>query len=261
MSINSEELLKRIEKDRYLIPCKCKVCNKTFKDVVLGTQHVYDDHPKRDVKNVIDNLTWNLDDDLKKWKVLQVLKVKRDKIINKLSDERAIDAATIPDLVEIQRKNADISGIMQPLLSDLEKTEKPAKKEEATEEEPEEDIEEDLDERDFESSEDAEEDEEDTEEDTMDSDEEPEELEDEKPRAGQSVKKRNLCELLEREIEKYLNAIKRLSMSTEVEKSLSSRKRSQATLDKYEDQLDYFLGVARAVKILKDSAPDLEIII
>jgi len=270
LSLNSDELLKQIEKDRYLIPCKCKICNKSFKDVLLGTQHVYDKHPKREIKNVVDNLSWNIEADLKKWEILQILKIKRDKIINKLNDERAIEAANIPSVVEIQRKKADISGIMQPLISNLEKAKQSVKNSESSANELEEEveeIEEDIDERDFEGSEDDEENYEKKEPaDSPDIEEgvekeEREEIEENRPKAGQPPRKRKLCDLLEREVEKYLNAIKRLNMSSEVEKLFNSRKKSQATLDKYMKQLDYFLGVAKAARILKTNAPNLEIII
>jgi len=50
-------------------------------------------------------------------------------------------------------------------------------------------------------------------------------------------------------------------MASEVEKTISSKKKDQNKLYKYAEQLDYFLGVAKAVKIIKDSKMDLEIII
>ena len=170
------EIIKNVEKTRYLIPCKCKICNKSFDDLILGTLHISTDHRKREKTNVIDNLSWNVRDDLKKWDVLQELRAKRDLIINKLSDEKAIDQATIPDIVEIQRKKADISEIMKALLSDLEKAEKkPEAAESAEDEEEEEELEEDVDERDFEDSEEEDEEEDEGEETSSTTDEDEEE--------------------------------------------------------------------------------------
>ncbi|NVM55205.1 MAG: hypothetical protein HWN66_15980 [Candidatus Helarchaeota archaeon] len=253
--LNEEEVIKNIEKSRYLIPCTCKICKNSFKDIVIATNHIATEHKKREKMNVIENLSWKIQDDLKKWKLLQELRIKRNMIISKLFDENAINQAKIPDIVEIYRKKADISGIMSALMTALEKPEK--KLEEGADEAVEE-LEEDIDERDFENSEGADKEEE-GEENFSEADNE--ESEEGESKTDQTVKKRNLCELLERELEKFLNAIKRLSMSSEVEKSLSSTKKSKAFLDKYTEQLNYFLGVAKAVKIIKDSAPDLEIII
>lgn len=256
--LNEEEVIKNIEKSRYLIPCTCKICKNSFKDIVIAINHIATEHKKREKMNVIENLSWKIQDDLKKWKLLQELKIKRNMIISKLFDENAINQAKIPDIVEIYRKKADISGIMSALMTALEKPEK--KLEEGADEAVEE-LEEDIDERDFENSEGEDEEEEEGAKNFSEAEEDNEESEEGESKTDQTVKKRNLCELLERELEKFLNAIKRLSMSSEVEKSLSSTKKSKAFLDKYTEQLDYFLGVAKAVKIIKDSAPDLEIII
>ena len=270
MSTKSEEILKRIEKDRYLISCKCSICNKSFKDIILGTQHITDEHPKREKNNVIDNLTWDVKDDLKKWEILQELRTKRDEIINMLSDTKAIEGANIPEVVEIQRKKANISGIMSALIADMKKPDEEEAQEEEEEEE-EEDIEEELDERDFESSDDDEDTEEDeetsgTKDTNNDIEDDADEETDDEPDDGKGSKKskgkkRNLCELLEREIEKYSDAIKRLPMASEVEKLIKTKKRNKLRLYKYADQLDYYLGVAKAVSLIKESKIDLEIIL
>ena len=247
--------MNQIEKDRYLIPCKCLICNKHYKDLLLGSQHVYEDHTDREKKNVIENLSWDLQFDLKKWEILQQLIAKRDIIISKLSDIYAIEQASIPEVVEIQRKKANISEIMNALLRDLEKKEKTSEDKEIDEEI--EDIEEEIDERDFESLETKE---------IKEQTSSKKEKDDEKSEAVKSTsskvsKRRNLCELLEREVEKYVDAIKRLTMAEEVDKALSSKKKSQVKTYKLADQLDYFLGVAKAIKIIKESNADLEIII
>ncbi|MFX1294943.1 MAG: hypothetical protein ACFFD2_08850 [Promethearchaeota archaeon] len=255
MSSTSDEILKRIEKDRYLIPCKCLICEEKFKDVILGSHHIFKKHPKRKIKNVIDNLSWDIKADLKKWEILQELKNKKDFIINTLSDETTIFQARIPDVVEIQRKKANISEIMKALLADFEKKEESLKNGEI--EEDIDDIDEEIDERDFESSE----------EDIADDDEETT-IEDAKKQENnknitsrKTSKKKNLCELLERELEKYINNIKRLSMSSQVERIIKTNQSGQTQINRLAKQLDYFLGISKAIKIIKDSKIDLEIII
>ncbi len=258
MSSKTDEILKRIEKDRYLIPCKCLICNKSFPDVVLGTHHISKDHPKRKIKNVIDNLSWNIKDDLKKWEILLELKAERDRIINKLNDENAIKQAKIPDIVEIYRKKADISEIMKALIRDFETSEA---KQEVEEEEEIEEIEEELDERDFESSDDSEDGNEEEISIKSEGEKDENEIEDSKPSTGKKAKKRNLCDLLERELEKYVDSIKRLSMASQVEQALKYKNKEKIRLYKLAQQLDYYLGISKAIKIIKASKQDLEIII
>lgn len=265
----TEKIIKQVEKDRYLIPCKCKICSKPFADIMVGIHHISNDHRNREEKNVIDNLSWNIEEDLKKWEILQELKTKRDEIINKLNDDKAIDQATIPDVVELHRSKADISEIMKALLSDIQKSEQSASTE--GEEDEVEDVEEDVDERDFEDSEDEQEESEtfgDEEEpiettETEDEEEEDDDEEEEDSQASKTkgVKKRNLCDLLEREIQKYLDNIKRLTMASQVEQAMKSRDKDKVKLFKFSEQLDYYLGVSKAVKIIKESKQDLEIII
>lgn len=39
--------LKLISKSRYLIPCKCVICDKKFEDIIIGGAHVYEKHKDR----------------------------------------------------------------------------------------------------------------------------------------------------------------------------------------------------------------------
>lgn len=277
MSSETDEILSRIEKVRYLIPCKCLICNKSFDDIMLGTQHITDTHSKRKVKNVIENLSWDVKDDLKKWVILQELRTTREQTIQKLTDINAIDQAKLPEIVEIQRKKANIAEMLVTLQDELLKSGKEPEKAKETEEveEGSEDLEEteELDEE-FDDSEDEideedlkiAEDEEEIEAASTDSEaeegsEEEEQEETEVTGAIKKSKKRNLCELLERELEKYVDSIKRLSMASQVEQRLKSKKTDAVKLYKYAEQLDYYLGIAKAIRIIKASKTDLEIII
>ncbi|TFG05144.1 MAG: hypothetical protein EU536_02890 [Promethearchaeota archaeon] len=274
MSIKTDELLTRIEKDRYLISCKCKLCNKQFKDIILGSQHVYDEHPKREIKNVVDNLVWDLQTDLKQWNLLQTLKLKRDAIINRLNDEKAINKAEIPATIEIVRRKVDISELITTLQEELATKEPKAKKKEGESEseeteDAEEEIEEEIDERDFEdASDDSSEDTDST--NNADAELEDDDLledEDEDETSGTPKSKSQekaeiindraevpkLIELLEREVDKYLRSIKRISMADDVKRALDGKKIKRPNLNKLAEQLDYYLGISKAIRILKDS--------
>jgi len=262
-------VLARIEKDRYLIACKCKLCNKSFKDLLIGSQHVYENHPKREIKNVIENLSWDLQDDLKHWKTLQKLKSKRDVIIARLTDDTAINQAEIPEIIEIVRRQVSISELIKTLQEELTKKEiKPKKKEEAdVEEEIAEEIDDEIDERDFETS-DEEEGEVDegaatseTEDDLdLSDDEDEEESNSKKSKTTGKIEVINdkaeipkLVELLEREVDKYLRSIKRVIMADDVKRAIEGKGKKRPNLFKLADRLDYYLGVSKAVQILKDS--------
>lgn len=275
MSTKIEEVLTRIEKDRYLISCKCNICNKTFKDLIIGTQHVYMDHPKRENRNVIDNLSWDLQDDLKQWKILQKLKLKRDLIISKLTDENAIKKAEIPEVFEIVRRKVSLSDLIKTLEEELATKEVKSKK--AEDEEVAEEEDEEIDERDFEDSDDEEPEEEnasngdiededlaeDEEEDLEDEEEEEEEDEEASSKKAKTQDKveiindkaeiPKLIELLEREVDKYLRSIKRVSMADDVKRAVEAKKKKPPNLYKLADQIDYYLGVSKTVQLLKDS--------
>ncbi len=281
MSSETDEILSRIEKVRYLIPCKCSICDKSFDDIMLGTLHITDKHSKRKVKNVIENLSWDVKDDLKKWVILQELRTTREQVIQKLTDINAIDQAKLPDVVEIQRKKANIAEMLVTLQDELLKAgkepekAKPEKETEEVEEESEEleeeteemeeefeDSEDEIDEKGFKIAEDEEEIEAaSTDSEAEEGSEEEEQEETEATGAIKKSKKRNLCELLERELEKYVDSIKRLSMASQVEQRLKSKKTDAVKLYKYAEQLDYYLGIAKAIRIIKASKTDLEIII
>ncbi len=266
-----DTVLTRIEKDRYLITCKCKICNKSYKDLILGSQHVYENHPKREIKNVIENLSWDLQDDLKQWKALQKLKSKRDVIIARLTDDIAINQADIPEIIEIVRRKVSISELIRTLQEELTKKEdKSQKKEEVNVEEEIEEADEEIDERDFETSDEEvgeiavnteiseTEDEESI--DLSDDDEE-EESSAKKSKSKSKIEVINdkaeipkLIELLDREVDKYLRSIKRVSMADDVKRAVEGKKKKRPNLFKLADRLDYYLGISKAIQILKDSS-------
>ncbi|MHA1264332.1 MAG: hypothetical protein ACTSRS_03775 [Candidatus Helarchaeota archaeon] len=273
MSTRSEnEILADIEKNRYLISCKCKICNKNFKDIILGSQHVYNDHPKRAVRNVIDNLTWDYNNDLRQWTKLQALKAKRDMIITKLTDEYAISEAKIPEIIEIARRNVNITGLIETLLKEMIQKEESSKKKEEDEEI---EIEEDIDERDFEITDEDEES--NTIEEAVNDDEELEKIINDDEELEENNEEDNgisppsttknkvevitnkseipkLIELLERELEKYIRRIRRISMAEDVKKALEGKKKKRPNLYKLADQLNYYLGISKAIQILKSSS-------
>lgn len=264
MSSRIDDVLTRIAKDRYLITCKCKICNKSFKDIILGSQHIYENHPKREIKNVVENLSWDLQDDLKQWKTLQKLKSKRNAIIARLTDETAINQAEIPEKIEIVRRQVSISELIKTLQEELIKKDIKSKKKEEDEEV---DVEEEIDERDFETSD---EDESDVDEGTgtnnnedkedIDLSDEDEESPSKKSKSQGKIEVINdkaeipkLIELLEREVDKYLRSIKRVSMADDVKRALERKSKKRPNLVKLADRLDYYLGVSKAVQILKAS--------
>jgi len=278
LSTKQVELLTQIEKNRYLIPCKCTICNKPFDDLILGSRHVSEKHQKREIKNVIENLTWDVKTDLKNWEILQSLRIKRDTIISKLTNENAIKQAAIPEIIEIARKKMNITKLIENLQVDLSKIDaKQTKKEEAEDTE---ELEEEISEKGFSDSEEGreeenyeiEEAEEVSEEDQkkeIDEDlinefeDEGEEITDsetqESPSSGEietitsTEGIENLAELLDHEVEKYVRSIKRIPMAIEVKRYLESKKGKTPMLYKLGDQLDYYLGITKAALILRAS--------
>jgi predicted XRE-type DNA-binding protein len=278
LSTKQEGLITQIEKNRYLIPCKCTICNKSFEDLILGSRHVSEKHQNREVKNVIENLTWDVKSDLKNWEILQSLKIKRDTIISRLTNENAIKQATIPETIEIARKKVNITSLIENLQVDLSQIEaKLTKKEEAEDAE---EIEEELSEKDFSDSEEGREEEVyeiEEEEEVSSKDQKKEieedlinELEDEGEEINESETQEsqssgeteiitetedieNLAQLLDHEVEKYVRSIRRIPMAIEVKRYLESKKGKTPMLYKLEDQLDYYLGVTKAALILRAS--------
>ncbi|MHA1783776.1 MAG: hypothetical protein ACTSVY_06595 [Candidatus Helarchaeota archaeon] len=111
MNKNLEDL-ELIEKQRYLIPCKCRICKKGFQDIMLAQRHVFEEHPDRKKKNIIDNIVWNLEDDMKKYRILQDLEAKRNSILKKLNDDREIEKAIIPPLLKIRKKEYQLKSFI-----------------------------------------------------------------------------------------------------------------------------------------------------
>lgn len=272
MSENQQELLSQIEKTRYLIPCKCNICSKSLPDILVGSRHVTDQHPRREKRNVIENLTWDIKNDLKHWEILQSLRLKRDKIISKLKDEDAIIQAKIPEVIDIARKKVNVLKLIETLEVDLSKKEDNASKKDESEEE----VEEEIRESDFGGSEDessAEEEESDSsaeEGESEESEEDLEEYEEEEEGSSESGTKDSkasqeievvtskdeiakLTELLEHEVDKFLRSLKRVSMAGEVKRVLESKKGKSPMLYKMEEQLDYYLGISKAIETLKYS--------
>lgn len=276
--LSNQELLTQIEKNRYLIPCKCTICNKPFDDIILGSRHISEKHQKREVKNVIENLTWDVKSDLKNWEILQSLKIKRDTIISRLTNENAIKQATIPEIVEIARRKLNITKLIENLQVDLSKIEAKQTRKEETEDV--EDIEEELSEKGFDESEEGKEEEEyeiedmeeaskedekkEVEEDLIDElEEEGEEIAGSRTQVAQSSGEietitspediENLAELLDHEVEKYIRSVKRIPMAIEVKRYLESKKGKTPMLYKLADQLDYYLGVSKAALMLRAS--------
>ena len=268
MSEKEQEFLTQIEKTRYLIPCKCSICAKSFPDLILGSHHVSDQHPKREKKNVIENLTWDIKTDLKHWEILQSLRLKRDKIISKLKDENAIIQAKIPEVIDIARKKVNVLKLIETLEVDLSKKQEAASKKEESEEE----VEEEVHESDFGDSEDdssAEEGESSAEESESEEAEEIlDEYEEEGEEASESSTKDSkssqeievitnkeeitkLTELLEHEVDKFLRSLKRIPMAAEVKRVLESKKGKAPMLSKMEEQVDYYLGISKAIEMLK----------
>lgn len=268
MSEDQQEFLGQIEKTRYLIPCKCSICSKSFPDIIIGSRHVSEQHPRREKRNVVENLTWDVKSDLKYWEILQSLRIKRDRIISKLKDENAIIQAKIPEVIDIARKKVNVVKLIETLEVDLSKKEEKESKKDESEEE----IEEEISESEFDSEEESDAEEEGESSAEKGESEESEELEDEYEEEDEDSSEKNvkdskasqeievvtskeeitkLIELLEREVDKYLRGLKRVSMANEVKRVLESRKGKAPMIDKMEEQLDYYLGVSKAIETLK----------
>ncbi|MHA1298907.1 MAG: hypothetical protein ACTSO9_05625 [Candidatus Helarchaeota archaeon] len=122
MSIDIQKRLELIKKMRYLIPCTCKICKKTFSDLILGEEHIYEEHKKREKSNVIENLEWNLEEDNRKWRILKEIDEKRNEILNKLRDDESIIlSASVPAIFKIGKEKYNLKNI----VDGVEKLEKP----------------------------------------------------------------------------------------------------------------------------------------
>ncbi|MHA1145912.1 MAG: hypothetical protein ACTSRW_14315 [Candidatus Helarchaeota archaeon] len=92
----AEKRIKLIQRQRYLIKCKCKICNSVFPDIIEGQIHITDKHPDRTVRDVIKNLSWNIEDDARKYAKLQELEDKRKFLFKQLFDNKKILEASVP---------------------------------------------------------------------------------------------------------------------------------------------------------------------
>ena len=122
----SQDSIDLIEKQRYLIPCKCKICKKSFQDLMIGQKHIYEDHKDREKSNIIDNLIWNVDDDIKKYNILKKLEAERNLILKKLTEEKELENIEIPMKLKIKIKEYEIKSFIDSLSG---KGDKPEEKE------------------------------------------------------------------------------------------------------------------------------------
>ena len=121
----SQDALKLIEKQRYLIPCKCKICKKGFQDIMICQKHIYDEHKNREKANIIENIVWNVDDDVKKYNILKKLEKERNAILKKLTDDRELEGIEVPSTLKIKTKEYGLQAFIES-LTDKEK--KPGEK-------------------------------------------------------------------------------------------------------------------------------------
>jgi len=114
--MSTQDSINLIEKQRYLIPCKCKICKKGFQDLMIGQRHVYEDHKDREKPNIIDNLIWNVDDDIKKYHILKKLERERNLILKKLIDEKELEGIKIPNSLKIRTKTYELNSFIDSVL-------------------------------------------------------------------------------------------------------------------------------------------------
>ncbi len=111
----SQESLRLIEKQRYLIPCKCRICNKGFEDIMICQKHIYKEHEKREKTNIIDNIIWNVEDDIKKYEILKKLEDERNLILKKLTDDKELEEIEIPLTIKIKNKEYELKSFIDSL--------------------------------------------------------------------------------------------------------------------------------------------------
>ncbi|NHI93341.1 MAG: hypothetical protein EAX96_12720 [Candidatus Lokiarchaeota archaeon] len=116
--MSSKDPLFLIEKQRYLIPCKCKICKKGFQDIMICQRHIFEEHSDREQRNIIDNMVWNVDDDAKKYAILQDLEEHRNLILKKLNDLNEIEKAEIPSKIKIRKTEYELKAFVDSLKSE-----------------------------------------------------------------------------------------------------------------------------------------------
>ncbi|MHA1377967.1 MAG: hypothetical protein ACTSRG_06260 [Candidatus Helarchaeota archaeon] len=114
MSTDTEKEIIKIKRTRYLIPCKCKICKKKFKDIILATRHINQTHKERK-SNIIENLEWNLEIDNKNWKILNDIEEKRSKILWDLYDDDTILTAKVPKIIKIGKEEYRLRNLVEGL--------------------------------------------------------------------------------------------------------------------------------------------------
>ena len=111
----SKEAINLIEKQRYLIPCKCNICKKGFSDIMLCQQHINEEHADREKRNIIDNMIWNVEDDTKKYAILQDLEDQRTIILKKINDLNEIEKIDIPVKIKIKNKEYELKSFVNSI--------------------------------------------------------------------------------------------------------------------------------------------------
>ena len=124
--ISKQEQLKLIEKQRYLIPCQCKICKSRFDDIILCQIHIFEEHPDRKNENIVDNMTWNVEADIRRYKILQELEGLRNRILKKLNDPREISESNIPSSIKIKNKEVNVNSFINS-ITNQDKDKKPSK--------------------------------------------------------------------------------------------------------------------------------------
>lgn len=123
--MSSKDSITLIEKQRYLIPCKCRICKKGFSDIMLCQRHIFEEHPNREKRNIIDNMIWNVEDDVKKYEILQEMEDQRTEILKKLNDYTLLEKVEIPVKIKIKTKEYELKSFVNSII-DGNKDERPS---------------------------------------------------------------------------------------------------------------------------------------
>ena len=84
---------------------------------MLGQNHIFEIHKDRKERNVIINLTWNVEDDAKKYAILQDLEEKRNLILKYINDENKVQDATIPEEFKIGKSSKTSVLLVKPTIT------------------------------------------------------------------------------------------------------------------------------------------------
>ena len=115
--MSNKDSIELIEKQRYLIPCKCKICKKGFSDIMLCQRHIFEEHPDREKRNIIDNMVWNVEDDVKKYAILQELEDQRTEILKKINDFTVLEKIEIPTRIKIKTKEYELKSFVNSITN------------------------------------------------------------------------------------------------------------------------------------------------